>query len=233
MPDSKQTPTQSTPFSPSSTVSAPPKTADAKATPAADAKKPTEPPKAAYTKATPAADGKKPAEPPKTADAKVAPAADAKKSAEPPKAADTKATPAADGKKSAEPSKAADAKAAPTAGPKKTADTAKTPPKGVKITQIFADRLDKPDAKALKDLPIPKEGEGYSMSLHPSYFFDFLDHPLPSTAKWMTTRNCMIPSRKTVSMSRSRHVPAQTAALNCCPATADMISPSSLIIRFR
>ena len=49
--------------------------------------------------------------------------------------------------------------------------------KGVKITQVFADRLDKPDDKALKDLPIPKEGEGFSIRLHPDYFFDFLDHP--------------------------------------------------------
>ena len=47
----------------------------------------------------------------------------------------------------------------------------------MKITQIFADRLDKPDEKALKELPIPKEGEGFSMRLHPSYFFEFLDHP--------------------------------------------------------
>ena len=49
--------------------------------------------------------------------------------------------------------------------------------KGVKITQVFADRLDKPDDKALKDLPIPKAGEGFSIRLHPDYFFDFLDHP--------------------------------------------------------
>ena len=42
---------------------------------------------------------------------------------------------------------------------------------------IFADRLERPDDKALKDLPIPKEGEGFSIRLHPAYFFDFLDHP--------------------------------------------------------
>ena len=82
-----------------------------------------------------------------------------------------------DDKKPAEPPKAADTKPAPAAAPPKTTETAKDPAKGVKITQIFADRLDKPDEKALKDLPVPKEGEGYSMRLHPSYFFDFLDHP--------------------------------------------------------
>ncbi len=56
-------------------------------------------------------------------------------------------------------------------------EPAKDPVKGVKITQIFADRLDKPDEKALKSLPIPKDGEGFSIRLHPDYFYDFLDHP--------------------------------------------------------
>ena len=49
--------------------------------------------------------------------------------------------------------------------------------KGVKITQIFADRLDKPTQEDLKSLPIPQEGEGFSMRLHPAYFFEFLNHP--------------------------------------------------------
>lgn len=47
----------------------------------------------------------------------------------------------------------------------------------MKITQVFTDRLEKPDDKALNDLPIPKEGEAFSMRLHPAYFFDFLEHP--------------------------------------------------------
>ena len=50
-------------------------------------------------------------------------------------------------------------------------------PLGVHITRIFDDRLDKPDEKALQALPGPQEGEGFSMRLHPDYFFDFLDHP--------------------------------------------------------
>ena len=49
--------------------------------------------------------------------------------------------------------------------------------KGVRVTQIFKDRLDYPDEKALNSLPIPKEGEGFSMRLHPAYFYQFLDHP--------------------------------------------------------
>ena len=154
-----------------------PKAPDAKATPTADAKKPTEPAKGPDTKTPPAADAKKPTEPAKAPDTKAAPAADAKKPAEPSKAPDAKSTPAADGKKPAEPAKGSDTKTAPAAVPPKTAEAAKDPAKGVKITQIFADRLDKPDDKALKDLPIPKEGEGFSIRLHPDYFFDFLDHP--------------------------------------------------------
>ncbi len=47
----------------------------------------------------------------------------------------------------------------------------------MKITQVFTDRLEKPDDKALHDLPTPKEGEAFSMRLHPAYFFDFLEHP--------------------------------------------------------
>ena len=204
MPENKEIPNQNTLFSSNSQSHSPPKPAeppkgpdakappaadakkpaepakapDAKAPPAADAKKPTEPPKAPDAKAAPAADAKKPAEPPKAPDTKAAPAADTKKPAEPPKAPDTKAPPAADGKKPAEPAKAPDTKTAPAAAvPPKTAEAAKDPAKGVKITQIFADRLDKPDDKALKDLPIPQEGEGFSIRLHPDYFFDFLDHP--------------------------------------------------------
>ena len=156
----------------------PSKAPDAKAAPTADGKKPAEPSKAPDAKAAPATDGKKPVEPPKAPEAKAGPAADGKKTAEPPKAPEAKAAPAADAKKPAEPAKAPDTKAMPaTADPSKTAEAAKDTSKGVKITQIFADRLDKPDEKALKDLPIPKEGEGFSIRLHPDYFFDFLDHP--------------------------------------------------------
>lgn len=174
----------------------PPKAPDTKATPAADGKKPAEPPKALDGKTTPAADAKKPTEPPKAPDAKPAPAADGKKPTELPKAPDGKTTPAADDKGAAglaqqpkgnaaaapHTSKIMDSpKASPgTAPDEKTGaakETASGPDKGVKITQIFADRLERPDDKALKDLPIPKEGEGFSIRLHPAYFFDFLDHP--------------------------------------------------------
>lgn len=63
--------------------------------------------------------------------------------------------------------------------PPKAADPLHEPgeSKGVRVTQIFEDRLDYPDEKALNNLPIPKEGEGFSMRLHPAYFYQFLDHP--------------------------------------------------------
>ena len=180
----------------------PAKSTDTKATPAADPKKQDAPAKAADTKATPAADPKKSDTPTKPVETKSAPAADSKKQDTPAKPTDTKATPAADLQKQDAPAKSTDTKAAPTAEPKKQdppakstdttatpaadpkkaelpakSETAIEPPKGVKITQVFTDRLEKPDDKALHDLPTPKEGEAFSMRLHPAYFFDFLEHP--------------------------------------------------------
>lgn len=67
----------------------------------------------------------------------------------------------------------------PVPSPEKKPEPPKTVPAplGVHITRIFDDRLDKPDENALKALPVPQEGDGFSMRLHPDYFFDFLDHP--------------------------------------------------------
>ena len=42
-------------------------------------------------------------------------------------------------------------------------------PTGTKITKIFEDRLLPPDEKAMKDLPVPKDGESYFITLHPAY----------------------------------------------------------------
>ena len=78
--------------------------------------------------------------------------------------------------KDAKESKPSEEKASPATDPKPK-ENATEPPKGVKITQIFADRLGKPTQEDLQKLPIPKEGEGFSMRLHPAYFFEFLDHP--------------------------------------------------------
>lgn len=146
--------------------------------PPADGKKPTVAEKPGEKKpdtkdAAPPPKAAAPTEPKEPADKKPeekkpdgkAPATDPKPKAAPePKKPDPKAAPGDA------------AKGAPAADPKKK-DAAVEPPKGVKITQIFADRLDKPTQEDLKSLPIPQEGEGFSMRLHPAYFFEFLNHP--------------------------------------------------------
>ncbi len=155
-----------------------PKAPDTKAAPAIEPKKPDEKPKAPDAKVPPAAEPKKPDDTPKAPDAKVLPATEPKKPDEKPKAPDAKTPPAAELKKLDEKPKAAAPKEPPAADPKKkNQDTAVEPPKGVKITQVFADRLNSPTPDDLNSLPIPKEGEGFSMRLHPAYFFEFLDHP--------------------------------------------------------
>ena len=167
----------------------PAKPADAKTALAAEPKKPETPARQADSKAAPAAESKKPDTPAKPADSKATPTTEQKKSDTPAKPADAKTAPTTEPKKPDIPAKPADSKATPTAEAKKPDTPSKTtevknpnlsavePPKGVKITQIFSDRLEKPDDKALHDLPIPKEGEAFSMRLHPAYFYDFLEHP--------------------------------------------------------
>lgn len=166
-----------------------PKAADPKTAPTAGEKKPEEKPKATDPKAAPTTGEKKPEEKPKAADPKAAPTAGEKKPEEKPKAIDPKTAsasgPKKDGEKPAITVSGKEMKQIPiepkpvkdTAADPKAKDTAVEPPKGVKITQIFEDRLDKPTQKDLESLPIPGEGEGFSMRLHPAYFFEFLDHP--------------------------------------------------------
>ena len=156
-----------------------PKQAETPKSPA-DAKKPTVEKKPEAKDAAPAPKAAASTEPKKPED--KAPAADPKgKSAEIPTKEDSNSPITVSSKDKVEiptepKDKATSSKDAPAADPKKK-DTAVEPPKGVKITQIFADRLEKPTQEDLKSLPIPKEGEGFSMRLHPAYFFEFLDHP--------------------------------------------------------
>lgn len=101
---------------------------------------------------------------------KPAPAASAK--SEPAKAEEkASAVPAATDKgKGAEKSApAASTKAAPAKPAAMPAGPAAVGPTGTAITQVFDARLNPPDEKALKDLPIPKEGESYFITLHPAY----------------------------------------------------------------
>ena len=101
---------------------------------------------------------------------KPAPAASAK--SEPVKAEEkASAVPAATDKgKGAEKSApAASTKAAPAKPAAMPAGPAAVGPTGTAITQVFDARLNPPDEKALKDLPIPKESESYFITLHPAY----------------------------------------------------------------
>ncbi len=147
-----------------------------------ETKKPTEP---AKTNDKAAKDGKPTATPPTAAKLD-----ETKKPAEPAKADDKavkESKPAAvppapakmdEGKKPSEPAKAAE--------PQKSAEQLKADapatrtadgPKGSAVTKVFEDRLDAPKEADLFKLPIPGEGEIYSMAVHPAYLKDFLDHP--------------------------------------------------------
>lgn len=101
---------------------------------------------------------------------KPAPAASAK--SEPAKTeGKMSATPAAmdKGKEAEKSAPAASTKAAPAKPVAMPAGPAAVGPTGTAITQVFEARLNPPDEKALKDLPIPKEGESYFITLHPAY----------------------------------------------------------------
>ena len=112
---------------------------------------------------------KKPAEPAK--DDKAA------KDSKPAAALVTPAKPD-EGKKSAEPTKAAEPQK-PTEQPKEATAATRTAdgPKGSAVTKVFEDRLDAPADADFFKLPVPGEGEIYSMAVHPAYLKDFLDHP--------------------------------------------------------
>ena len=81
-------------------------------------------------------------------------------------------------KKSAEPAKAAVPQKTPEQ-PKDAVAATRTAdgPKGSAVTKVFEDRLDAPAEADFFKLPIPNEGEIYSMVVHPAYLKDFLDHP--------------------------------------------------------
>lgn len=120
---------------------------------AADAKKPDAPLKSsekpAEVKPTPTSEPKKPEEKPKTAPSTETADTGSKKLDVPPQ----------------QPEKPASVKPTPAFMP----GPAALGPSGTKITKIFEDRLLSPDEQAMKDLPIPKDGESYFITLHPAY----------------------------------------------------------------
>ena len=115
-------------------------------------------------------EGKKPAEPARDDKA----AKDGKSAAVPPtpaKQEESKKPP--ESTKAAETQKPVEQPKEPATAATRTADG----PKGSAVTKVFEDRLDAPTEADLFKLPIPNEGEIFSMAVHPAYLRDFLDHP--------------------------------------------------------
>ena len=151
----------------------PEKPTEVKPAPAAEPKKAEEKPKAAPSPEKADADGKKPDAPPKQpekpAGAKIAPAAEPQKPEEKPKTAPSPEKADADAKKPDTPPKQPEKPAAAKPAPAFMPGPAALGPSGTKITKIFDERLMPPDEKAMKDLPVPKDGESYFITLHPAY----------------------------------------------------------------
>ena len=149
------------------------KPAEIKPTPTPEQKKPEDTPKTAAPTEKIDADGKKPDVPPKppekAAVEKPAPTPALKQPEEKPKAVTPAEKTGTDG----------NAPIAPPKSPEKVAEVKPAPavmpgpaalgPTGTKITKIFDERLMPPDEHAMKDLPVPKDGESYFITLHPAY----------------------------------------------------------------
>ena len=141
--------------------------------PAPEQKKPEDTPKTAAPTEKIDADGKKPDVPPKPPEKatveKPAPTPALKKPEEKPKTDAPTEKASTDSKGSTTQSKpqekAVEVKPAPAVMP----GPAALGPTGTKITKIFDERLMPPDEHAMKDLPVPKDGESYFITLHPAY----------------------------------------------------------------
>ena len=144
-----------------------------KSAPASEPKKPEEKPKTAPLTEKADADAKKPDTSPKPlekpTEVKPAPAAEPKKPEE--KQKTTPLTDKADAaaKKPDTPPKQPEKPAAVKTAPAFMPGPAALGPTGTKITKIFDERLMPPDEQAMKDLPVPKDGESYFITLHPAY----------------------------------------------------------------
>ena len=151
----------------------PEKPAGAKIAPAAEPNKPEEKPKTAPSPEKADADAKKPDTPPKQpekpTEVKPVPASEPKKPEEKPKTAPSPEKADVDAKKPDTPPKQPEKPAAVKPAPAFMPGPAALGPSGTKITKIFDERLMPPDEKAMKDLPVPKDGESYFITLHPAY----------------------------------------------------------------
>ena len=149
------------------------KPAEVKPTPTPEQKKPEDTPKTAAPTEKIDADGKKPGVPQKPSEKptefKSAPVSEPKNPEEKPKTDAPTEKASTDSKGSTTQSKpqekVVEVKPAPAVMP----GPAALGPTGTKITKIFDERLMPPDEHAMKDLPVPKDGESYFITLHPAY----------------------------------------------------------------
>ena len=154
-------------------LKSPEQPAEVKTAPALESKKSEEKPKATVPAEKTDTDGKKsdvPQKPPeKPTEVKSATVSEPKRPEEKPKADAPTEKASTDSKGSTtQPKpleKAAEVKPAPAVMPGPVA----LGPTGTKITKIFDERLMPPDEQAMKDLPVPKDGESYFITLHPAY----------------------------------------------------------------
>ena len=169
----------------------PEKPTEVKSALATEPKKPEEKPKAVSSPDKADANSKKPdtsTKPlEKPTEIKTAPDAEPKKTEEKPKSAPFTEKADATAKKPdvppKPPEKPTEVKPTPASAPQKPLEKpaavkpapafmpgpAALGPSGTKITKIFDERLMPPDEKAMKDLPVPKDGESYFITLHPAY----------------------------------------------------------------
>lgn len=149
------------------------KPAEIKPTPTPEQKKPEDTPKTAAPTEKIDADGKKPDVPPKPPEKatveKPAPTPEQKKPEEKPKDAVPMEKANADGKAPVTQPKPLEKPIEAKSTPAYMLGPAALGPTGTKITKIFEDRLLPPNEKAMKDLPVPKDGESYFITLHPAY----------------------------------------------------------------
>lgn len=151
----------------------PEKPTEVKTAPLPKPKKQEEKPKTAPSPDKADTDGKKPDISPKPlekpTEVKTALAPEPKKPEEKPKTALSTEKADEDAKKPDAPPKQPEKPAAVKSAPAYMPGPAALGPSGTKITKIFDERLMPPNEQAMKDLPVPKDGESYFITLHPAY----------------------------------------------------------------
>ena len=91
------------------------------------------------------------------------------------------------------------------------------------MTKVFEDRLDAPAEADFFKLPVPGEGEIYSMAVHPAYLKDFLDHPFTVNRETQDYKDLF----ESIKNYGIRAAPAAAADLKLFPAIAAMTSAHS------